>query len=476
MKKKQNLLIGLAVVVGFGGYKIYESLVTRPEIEDIQRQNDSCYKDRPNNDTTSIIIYKEQITTADLDSLNKWGLTKTWSCPCDSNLQLWGDTMGVPIFGHDGLAHSGDQKPGGGSGKKGRANILAGEGFKVSPNYIVITPDTSASTSGKNISAFPPTKTAQNNLIGVMDSGIKSNNIWTNLEEIDDNIDNDVNGLKNDQHGWNFLNLEQGGSNDIYPPNTHTHGTEVTYLIERELQENKNYRIVPMVVLYGNKEGRLFNVLCAMAYATRIKNLRTLNASLGYYGHKSKVLEIMIEKLKKANIMLVTAAGNADPLSDSCEVVYGKNPRDLASRNHKFYPAAYAKDCTNVIAATTVFKDTLVGKKGSPSQQIKITKVAPKQNYSSQYVDVGVMGDRKGDFRFENVDSTNPPFYYSWGTSYAAPVVTAYSFIGQTQLPNPLPNEKTSILSPIGIKTSTYKYRNARVGNIFIKTGVLEKR
>ncbi len=452
MKKKQNLLIGLvvSVLVGFGVYKINE------KYKHIQQQNDPCYKDRPNNDTISIIIYKAQITNEDSTALVRMGLKKTLSCPCDSNLQLWGDTTRVSIYGHDGLAHTGDQKPHGGSVNKTRVKILEDAGFKVSPNYIVRTPDNSPSSAKKNIFLFPPTSTPQSNLIGVMDSGIKSNNIWSNPNDNDVNgIDNDGNGLVDDEHGWNFLNIGQQGSNNIYPDSTHPHGTMVTHLIERELQGYPNYKIVPMVVLDKNKEGRLFNLLCAMAYATKIPNLRTLNASLGYYGNKSDVLEIMIGKLKSTNIMLVTAAGNADP-SDSCEVVNNRNPRDLASRKHKFYPAAYAygKNSSHVIAATTVNK-----------------QIAPDQNYSNLYVDIGVMGDRGEWFNFQNSPGTSPQIEYDWGTSFAAPVVTAYSFIGQTRSPS-LPIQKSNILvETVLIKTSNYSFYRQDPLKTYIKGG-----
>ncbi|MEI7586779.1 hypothetical protein [Runella sp.] len=90
-----------------------------------------------NNDTKSVIIYKENLSQANVKLLGSLGLKKALTCPCDSNLQLWGDTTGVPIYGNDGLANNGDSKPGGASGSRIRANILPTLGFQVSPNYIV---------------------------------------------------------------------------------------------------------------------------------------------------------------------------------------------------------------------------------------------------------------------------------------------------------------------------------------------------
>lgn len=406
-------------------------------------QNDSCYKDRPNNDTTSIIIYKEQMTDEDSIALVSMGLKKTLSCPCDPNLQLWGDaTEGISIYGHEGLANNGRNQPGGAGGENDIKNL----GFQISPNYYVRSGDITTPIDTKYLTPFDSSNYDNTNLIGVMDTGILSKgNLWKNTEDDrNDGIDNDHNGLVNDFQGWNFV--DNNNNISYHTPKPHHHGTFVKYLIERELQGKLKYGIVPMKVLDDNNKGNLFDMFCAMAYATKIPNLKTLNASLGYYGDPSKVLTTMIEKLKKNGIMLVTAAGNSDS-SDICEVRNGKNPRDLANRKHKFYPAAYSKAYKNVISATTIHNANFT--------------ICEKQNFSINHVDIGVMGDAKCDFVFRflhseqnnlTVDST----YSQWGTSYASPVAAAYSFIGQISRPT---NGKNDILvSNAEIKTVNYSF------------------
>ena len=403
-----------------------------------------------NNDTTSVIIYKERISQADIDLLKSLGLKKTLTCPCDSNLQLWGDTTDIPIFGHDGLANNGDSKPGGASGSRIRANILPTLGFEVSPDYIVRSPDIN-DHSIKNLILFPETLPG-GGLIGIMDTGVHSNNFWNNENDpkANDAIDNDRNGLINDYQGWNFVN----GTNVVTNADE-AHGTMVNYLLERELR-GKSYKIVPMVVLNEKKEGRLFKMLCAMAYSTKIPDLKTINASLGYYGPKSAVLETFIGKLKDRGIMLVAAAGNAHP-SDSCD--NSGNPRDLDVRKYKFYPASHSKEFSNVISATTVytFHET--------------TRIAPDQNFSKRYVDVGVMGDKEKYFEFKT-DSSGLDF--DWGSSYAAPIAAAFSFSGQTH-PLSLPNQKDIILSTTpGIIPNRYKFKAVTYPiNASIRSGVL---
>jgi Subtilase family len=412
-----------------------------------------CEKPCPNsnNKTTSIIIYKDNISQADIDTLKSLGLTKTLVCPCDSNLQLWGDTTGVPIYGNDGLANNGDSKPGGASGSRIRAEILPTLGFEVSPNYIVQSPDVT-DDSIKDI-ILAPVNPSEGNLIGVMDTGLASNNYWNNENDpkSNDAIDNDRNGLVNDYQGWNFVD----GNNQV-TNTTHPHGTMVTYLLERELK-GRSYGIVPMVVLDRSKEGKLFNLICAMAYSIKIPNLKTLNASLGYYGPKSSILAKFIGKLKEKNIMLVVAAGNTDP-ADCCENVV--NPRDLDARKYKFYPASHSKDFSNVISATTVY---------SLREGISI---APNQNFSKNYIDVGVMGDKNQYFEFKAKVGPSQ----DWGSSYAAPIAAAFSFIGQTP-PLSLRNQKNLILSttPV-IITGQYKYQ--KVANPIkssIRSGLLVK-
>lgn len=158
-----------------------------------------------NNDTTSVIIYKDNISQEDIDTLKSLGLTKTLVCPCDSNLQLWGDSTGIPIYGNDGLANNGDSKPGGASGSRIRAEILPTLGFQVSPNYIVQSPDVT-DDSIDSVILFPETIPG-GGLIGIMDTGLASNNYWNNENDPLSNnaIDNDRNGLINDYQGWNFV-------------------------------------------------------------------------------------------------------------------------------------------------------------------------------------------------------------------------------------------------------------------------------
>lgn len=401
-----------------------------------------------NNDTKSVIIYKDRLSQADIDTLKSLGLKKNLTCPCDSNLQLWGDDTGVPIYGNDGLANNGDSKPGGASGSRIRANILPTRGFQVSPNYIVRSPD--ATDDLINDLTLLPKTSSRGDLIGVMDTGLKTNNNWNNENDpkSDDALDNDRNGLVNDYQGWNFVN-----ENNQVTDAAHPHGTMVTYLLERELRD-KSYSIVPLVVLDRKKEGKLFNVLCAMAYSTKIPNLKTINASLGYYGPKSAVLEKFIGKLQAQGIMLVTAAGNADP-SDKCDSIV--TPRDLDVRKYKFYPASHSKDFSNVIAATTVY--TLH----------EAPRIAPDQNFSKQYVDVGVMGDQKEYFEFKT--ESNPKF--GLGSSYAAPIAAAFSFSGQTS-PLSLPSQKDLILSTTPAIISRYKFKVANAPiKAYIKSGIL---
>lgn len=404
-----------------------------------------------NNKTTSVIIYKDNLSNDDIKLLKSYDLKKLMTCPCDSNLQLWGDSIGVPIYGNDGLANNGDSKPGGASGSRIRADLLPKSGFDISPNYIVQSPDVT-NDSNRGIMLFPQSS-SEGDLIGVMDTGLASNNYWNNQNDpnTNDAADNDRNGLVNDYHGWNFVN----GNNQV-TDTTHPHGTMVTYLLERELK-GRSYGIVPMVVLDRSKEGQLFNLICAMAYSMKIPKLKTLNASLGYYGPKSAVLEKFIGKLKAKNIMLVTAAGNNDS-SDYCN--NSGNPRDLDARKYKFYPASHAKNFSNVIAATTVYKFH------------EVINIAPNQNFSKNYVDVGVMGDKDQYFNFKVKVGPGQ----DWGSSFAAPIAAAYSFIGQTP-PLSLRNQKNLILSTTpAILTTQYNYQKVTQPiNAFIRSGILIK-
>ncbi len=395
--------------------------------------SENCNLSEPNNDTLSIILLNPSSIV--VDSMKILGLSKIDSCNCDLNLQLWG-SKGQPIYGNDGLAKSSNGGGGGAGGGNEITNLLKRNNINFSPNYIVksepINLDTLTIKTNNQVSA-----SNANDVIGVIDSGVSSDRIWTNTREnaYNANLDDDNNGFNGDMHGWNFvkknadiLNL---GINNL-------HGTRVSSLIERSLKKlNSNYSILPMVVLDKDNKGYLFDFICALAYSLKLNeqdvNMKFINASLSYYGYGSNVLEEYICKLKYKNINLIVSAGNKSKNSDCNN---SDNP-NLSLRMLKSYPACLSSIYGNVKAITSI-TDKIEGEYTIPEEQ----------KFSNNFVTLGVEVDESngaGMFLFKEINNETHLIeeIHRSGSSYATPIATAYYFLQSKNLLNDFEYRKT---------------------------------
>lgn len=382
---------------------------------------------------------------------------KIKECKTNPKLQLWSlqDNPSSDIIGSDGLADGGDGKVKGGSG--GDEDLI-----NVSRNLIIRVPKTiipsnlnltskdrlSHKTYPKNIGV--DTLMGDDYIIALTDNGIDNRFDYPNLWNIPNG--RSLVGLGELRNGWNC----QKNNSDIYLQNSH--GTLVTYLMERELKSTP-HKILPFVILDENKEGLLFDALCAFEYVIAINDtiynkatkIRAINASWGFYGFENEALKHGIEKLKQKNILLVTAAGNSDEKCDKCEELEPNNIRNLSLRKKKFYPACYSKEFENVISVTSLMVN------GDLFQ-------SPNQNYSDEFVDIGVQSDnyRTGDFLFPFAKKYSEVYTYGnginqeisfsrqynekyafWGSSFAAPIATAEIFSRKLLKPQTVQSDGT---------------------------------
>lgn len=383
----------------------------------------SLCRNQENIEENTIITYKE-LTTPQLAILNeKFEIYK--KCETNDTLILWklkGSEVFPDLEGSDGLADGGDGKVKGGGGGNGTNDV------EVSRNLRIFIPEPTNNSFSLNA---PPKDTiirrTSSYLIANTDTGIENallvsnniypffNNLWfkdrnTSFNELPANF----NALKNSERGWNFVD----NNNNIIQNNSH--GTNTTFLFERELTETP-HKFIPLVVLNKDNNGFLFDALCAFEYAiafnkySKSDSIRVINASWGYYGFENAALKHVIDKLKKNNILLVAAAGNSNAECDKCEKLEKNNLRNLSVRRKKFYPASYSNVCDNLVSVTTVNVN------GDIFQ-------SENQNYSDEYVDLGVQSDnyRTGDFLFKLPNM--PISTLNWGTSYATPIATAEIF------------------------------------------------
>jgi subtilisin family serine protease len=248
---------------------------------------------------------------------------------------------------------------------------------------------------------------SKSTLIGVIDSGIYgphpdlAANLWANPNDPVDGYDNDGNGYVDDVFG---VNTHFGSGN---PGDCHGHGTHVSGIIGAVGNNSAGVSginwaaslIVASFAIDCSGGGTLASVIRAYDYFTDLKrrghNIRLVNASFG--GTEFSAAEFSaLDRLRAADILLVTAAGNNDADSNRSPV----------------YPANY--ELSNIIN---------VGATGPTRRR------APYSNFG-QTVDIAAPG---GDS-----DYVNGAIYSTWspiatggmlyrgieGTSMAAPMVT----------------------------------------------------
>lgn len=230
--------------------------------------------------------------------------------------------------------------------------------------------------------------------VAVIDTGVDINhcdltdNIFTNESEIQDGLDNDGNGYKDDIHGWNFsdyTDAENNGNNSVYKnAEEDTHGTHIAGIISAGLNEKgiagvaPEAKILPVKFMKGDK-GTLFNAIKSIEYA-EMMGARIANCSWGI----ERYSQFLYDAINNSDMLFVCAAGND-----------GNNMQE-----YPCYPAAYNAD--NIISVAASDENG---------------KLAEFSNYGAG-TDIAAPG--------KNIYSTLPENSYGIldGTSMAAPFVS----------------------------------------------------
>ena len=221
-------------------------------------------------------------------------------------------------------------------------------------------------------------------VIAVLDSGLNldrypelKKNLWQNKMEIPNNgIDDDGNGYIDDIHGWNFT----AQNADIKGQNA-DHGTDVATVLLAVTAQHPNIKIMVLKIFDGST-GHMSHAINAMNYAIN-NGAKLSNHSYTSVDESEAFKTIAADR---PDHLIIAASGNEAKSIDS-------NPR---------YPASYELD--NVISVGAIQKATGLR--------------AMYSNYGNT-VDVFTIG--------ELVINNTP----KWGTSYAAPVISAMLALGQ---------------------------------------------
>lgn len=152
-------------------------------------------------------------------------------------------------------------------------------------------------------------------IIGILDTGVDwqhpdlTANIWTNTQEIAGNgIDDDSNGLIDDNRGWDFIN------NDNNPMDDNSHGTHVAG-ISAAVGNNRigiagvnwNAKILPLKVFQSSGKGDAATIAKGVSYAAN-KGATVINMSFGSYSESLTLKSALASAY--ATAVLVAAAGN----------------------------------------------------------------------------------------------------------------------------------------------------------------------
>jgi hypothetical protein len=239
------------------------------------------------------------------------------SCTCGT-VELWGtsDTAALELLAIGRGTRTST------TAASNRAELLS-----ASPNYNLLASNSGGSNSTPALNPVGTTMPSPT-LVAIIDAGIDythpdiEDRLWINPDEIPNNAtDDDGNCVEDDLIGYNFMDKNNNPFDD------HGHGTAIGGIIAGRSTNNispnnsasDSLALVALKYTNADGEGTIFDATCAMYYASNYNSsnatdssrIRVINASWGYYGEPSPILETAIqEAADNCGALIVTAAGN----------------------------------------------------------------------------------------------------------------------------------------------------------------------
>jgi len=218
----------------------------------------------------------------DLDSiLNRHpGYTAGFCSNCDNNLVIISGPAASQALGPVG------QLATGGSGGRPSGPSGGGAGYYWGVNFIVTVNDPidSSELNDKRLTAIKPTTFSESPVaVAVLDTGVDSAGLRRSGDLY---IGTDSSCLNHfAQNGWNFPDNTPAVEDHYHP--LQGHGSTVSRLILEEVQaiHKTPVKILPVKIISDHGSAKLFDVLCALAYA-KDRGAKIINASFGYYSCK----------------------------------------------------------------------------------------------------------------------------------------------------------------------------------------------
>ena len=149
--------------------------------------------------------------------------------------------------------------------------------------------------------------------VAILDTGLDLDHpdlrayLYKSGEQItDDGSDDDDNCLPNDIIGWNYVNDNNN------PVDDHGHGTHVAGIVAQNVAScgECTVQIMPYKTHNHLGIGTLFATACATLQASVMDDADVINASWGFYGTGSSILQRAIDTAGVYGAVVVAAAGN----------------------------------------------------------------------------------------------------------------------------------------------------------------------
>lgn len=213
-------------------------------------------------------------------------------------------------------------------------------------------------------------------IVAVIDGSVKQErSIWKNEKEQIDGIDNDQNGYIDDVNGWNFIN----NTNEVFTKRE-SHGSQVISCLN-SVCVSDNIKILPLVVLNGENDGKIQDIINAIIYAEN-QGAQICNVSIGTAVYDERLRKCM----EHSKMLFVVAAGNS-----------GLN---LDQKNNFYFPTSF--NLKNVISVASINKQN---------------ELSSFSNYGKKTVDIAAPG--------ENLENcTDDENHILAGTSFSAAYIT----------------------------------------------------
>lgn len=247
-------------------------------------------------------------------------------------------------------------------------------------------------------------------VVGIIDSGLRltheslKNNLWTNPK-----------GKKHYIHGFSGPDMEETIADDV------GHGTHCAGIIGGEANDYLGvagvaWQVQLMPCKCANSEGVIIedSILSAINFAKK-NGASILNCSFGWSGSSASIaMDVVLNDLRKKEIILVAAAGN-DGLNNDISLF-------------KTYPASYSLELDNIVSVAA----TDYAIRDSYDESREQEGLASFSNYGEHTVSLAA----PGTCILSTYNRSDNSYAFMSGTSMAAPFVTGALALIKAEYPN----------------------------------------